>query len=45
MKEFLGTTLGKVIAVLAALVVFGGIGVALMMGGKDSDKETQGNEG
>ena len=24
MKEFLGTTLGKVIAVLAALVVFGG---------------------
>ena len=45
MKEFLGTTLGKVIAVLAALVVFGGIGVALMMGGKDSDKGTQGNEG
>lgn len=45
MKEFLGTTLGKVIAVLAALVVFGGIGVALMMGGKNSDKETQGNEG
>lgn len=45
MKEFLGTTLGKVIAVLAALVVFGGIGVALMLGGKDSDKGTQGNEG
>lgn len=45
MKEFLGTTLGKVIALLAALVVFGGIGVALMLGGKDSDKGTQGNEG
>ncbi len=45
MKEFLGTTLGKVIAVLAAVVVFGGVGIALMLGGKDSEKETQGGEG
>lgn len=45
MKEFLGTTLGKVIAVLAAVVVFGGVGVALMLGGNDSEKETQGGEG
>ena len=41
MKEFLGTTLGKVVAVLAAVVVFGGVGVALMLGGNDSDKDTQ----
>lgn len=45
MKAFLGTMWGKVIAVLVALVVFGGIGAALMFGGKDSDKETQSGEG
>lgn len=44
MKEFLRSTLGKVIVVLAAVLVFGGIGIALMFGGKDSDKETQGGE-
>lgn len=44
MKGFLATTLGKVIAVLAATVVFGG--VALMFGEKGSDKDTQvGGEG
>lgn len=45
MKEFLGTTVGKIVAVLAAVVVFGGIGAALMLGGKDSEKEPQGGEG